>query len=161
MAAPAPTGNPTDLADPAHLAEPGAPSDNDSLIEVLRVLAGRGYESSFRPAGGRAALVCGACGAITDAQQMPVAEERRLEGASDPDDLVLAVAATCPICQTGGVLVLGFGPNASPEDADIVVALPAPRAAEETGGDDDDDGEPVADPGGDSDPDAGEGFEAP
>jgi len=37
MAAPALTG------DPAHLAEPGAPSDNDSLIEVL--VAGHGTSS--------------------------------------------------------------------------------------------------------------------
>ena len=43
MAAPALTGDPTDLADPAHLAEPGAPSDNDSLIEVL--VAGHGTSS--------------------------------------------------------------------------------------------------------------------
>ena len=46
-----------------------------------------------------------------------------LEGASDPDDMILVIAASCPVCSTGGTVVLGYGPNASPEDADLIVAL--------------------------------------
>lgn len=142
--------------DPADLADRGAPSDNDSVTGVLRSLAGAGFASSFRPAASRIALVCGTCQAITDASDLGVASERRLEGASDPDDMVLVIAAMCPICRTGGVIVLGYGPNASPEDSDIVAALVAPTPAE----DEDDDRAQVADPGRGSGPDAKKGFES-
>ncbi len=152
--------------DPVDLADHGMPSDNDSLTGVLRDLAASGFAGSYRPAGepveGQPAVVCGACGRAAPAGDLAVVEQRRLEGASDPDDLVLAVAATCPACGAGGVIVLGYGPEASPEDADIVAALHAPTASlGVAGGDDDEDdgAAPTADPGGDSDPDANEGFE--
>jgi hypothetical protein len=57
------------------------------------------------------------------------------------------------------VIVLGYGPSASVEDSDIVVALH--RAESVVAGDDDEDAGETADPGGDSDPDANEGFEPP
>lgn len=138
----------------------GAPDDHDSLTEVLRNLKAIGFAASYRPANepveDRAAVVCGACSRASAAADLHVDVERRLEGASEPDEMVLVVAATCPACGTGGVIVLGYGPEASAGDADLVAALAPPVAA--TGGGDD---EPVADPGGDSDPDANEGFEAP
>ncbi|WP_421118686.1 hypothetical protein ACE2AJ_15150 [Aquihabitans daechungensis] len=150
--------------DPIDLATHGVPSDNDSLVGVLRDLEDRGFAASYRPAPdaveGRAAVRCGACGRSTPAEDLDVVAERRLEGASDPDDLVLVVAATCPACETGGVIVLGYGPEASVEDSDIVVALRHPDAVA-VGGDDDEEDGSTADPGGDSDPDAGEGFEPP
>ena len=37
--------------------------------------------------------------------------------------MVAAVAVTCPSCDAQGVLVLGFGPMASAEDSDVLVAL--------------------------------------
>jgi hypothetical protein len=149
--------------DPIDLTTRGVPSDNDSLTGVLRDLASDGFEASYRPAPesveGRAAVVCGACGRATPAADLDLVAERRMEGASDPDEMLLAVAATCPACSTGGVIVLGYGPNASVEDSDIVVALHEAQCVA-TGGDDDDEGS-TADPGGDSDPDANEGFEPP
>ena len=114
--------------DPADLADRGAPSDDDSVTGVLRSLVGAGFASSFRPAASRIALVCGTCQAITDASNLGVASERRLEGASDPDDMVLVIAAICSICRTGGVIVLGYGPIASSEDSGIVAALGRPVA---------------------------------
>ena len=150
--------------DPLDLTLQGVPSDNDSLTAVLYDLAGAGFAASYRPARepveGQPSVVCGACGRSSPARDLTVLQERRLEGASDPDDLVLAVAATCPACGTGGVMVLGYGPEASPEDSDIVASLHDAVRAQEAGGDDPDE-EPVADPGGDSDPDANEGFEPP
>lgn len=149
----------------------GIPSDNDSLTGVLRDLTAIGFGASYRPARepveGRAAVVCGACGRSTAAEDLHLDVERRLEGASEPDEMVLVVAATCPACGSGGVIVLGYGPEASPEDSDIVLALLHPPTASAPaagpGGDEDDDGDggSVADPGGDSDPDANEGFEPP
>jgi hypothetical protein len=157
--------------DTAGLIDPagnGTPSDNESLSAVLRELGRIGFAASYRPARGpvegRPAVVCGACGRATAAEDLRVDVERRLEGASEPDEMVLAVAATCPACGTGGVIVLGYGPEASAEDSDLVLALRRPTVPAEASGDsvaaggDDDD---VADPGGDSDPDANEGFEPP
>ncbi|MGN6694987.1 MAG: DUF2231 domain-containing protein [Aquihabitans sp.] len=163
--------------DTAGLIDPagnGNPSDNESLSAVLRELGSIGFASSYRPSPepveGRPAVVCGTCGRATAAEDLRVDVERRLEGASEPDEMVLAVAATCPACGTGGVIVLGYGPEASAEDSDLVLALHRPTvpaeasgdtvAAGSGGGDDEGDGE-VADPGGDSDPDANEGFEPP
>lgn len=155
---------------PDGLAPPGAPGDNDSLTDVLRDLAEIGFSSSFRPAtepvDGRPAVVCAACGRTSAAADLQVSVERRLEGASDPDEMVMAVAARCPGCGTGGALVLGYGPEASVEDSDLVLALQSAPTAPEVAdgpvaaGGDDEDGD-VADPGGDSDPDANEGFEPP
>jgi hypothetical protein len=50
----------------------------------------------------------------------------RLEGASDPADMLAAVAATCPTCGTRGVLVANYGPEAMIEDADVLRALESP-----------------------------------
>ena len=50
-------------------------------------------------------------------------EMRRLEGASDPADMLIVVPLTCPACATRGVLVAHFGPEASAAEADVVAAL--------------------------------------
>ena len=48
---------------------------------------------------------------------------RRLEGASDPAEMMAVVAITCPRCEARGVLVLGYGPAAAVEDSDVLRAL--------------------------------------
>jgi hypothetical protein len=48
---------------------------------------------------------------------------RRLEGESDPADMMAVVAVTCPACAATGTLTLGFGPTSSAEDADVLHAL--------------------------------------
>ena len=47
----------------------------------------------------------------------------RLEGASDPSDMAMVVPITCPKCGTSGSLVLNYGPEASPDEADVVHAM--------------------------------------
>src|SRR3954454_1363379 len=51
---------------------------------------------------------------------------RRLEGASDPDDMLAVVPLTCPHCATRGTLVLAYGPEAALEDSEVLAALPQP-----------------------------------
>jgi hypothetical protein len=51
---------------------------------------------------------------------------RRLEGASDPDDMIAVLPLTCPKCGTEGTLVLAYGPEASLEDSEVLAALPGP-----------------------------------
>jgi hypothetical protein len=50
-------------------------------------------------------------------ERLEVDHERRLEGASDPADEMLVLAGTCQGCGERAVLLLGFGPTASPADA--------------------------------------------
>ncbi len=104
------------------------PTDGNALrpvtaTEVLRDLAARGIETDFVPGDAPGSLRCTNCGSVNAAGDFTLLEERRLEGASDPDDAVLIVAASCPVCRAEGAIVLGYGPEASEVDSDLVLAL--------------------------------------
>ena len=101
----------------------GVPSDNTTLVEVLGALRGDGYRTSMR-ATDDGSLVCSNCGERTDPEQFPAQQVRRLEGASDPADEMLVVAGACERCGERAVLVLGFGPTASPADSAALSRLP-------------------------------------
>ena len=99
-----------------------APSDNTTLTSVLDGFAGEGYRGDFSSAvGGR--LRCSECSTESSAADFAVMSLRRLEGASEPDEMVAVVAAICPNCGASGVAVLAFGPTSSAVDADALVAL--------------------------------------
>ncbi len=102
---------------------PGAPSDNTSAGAVLAFFRQEGYEAELwaKPGG---QVLCGACRVTNPASELTIDLERRLEGASDPDDMQLVVGATCPSCGARGVVSLHYGPNAGEDDADVLVALP-------------------------------------
>jgi hypothetical protein len=101
----------------------GVPSDYETASGVLRHLASAGVSEQFVPGRAPGTLRCSACGSESSGQRFELLEERRLEGASDPDDMVLIVAARCPVCGAEGAVVLGYGPEASPEDSDVVRGL--------------------------------------
>jgi hypothetical protein len=124
-------------------AEPvdGAPSDNTTLVGVLNSLEQQGFTAQLIAAD-QSAIQCGACDERSPATDFTVGATRRLEGASDPDDTMTVIGATCPRCGAAGTLVLGYGPNASEEDAAISSTLGAlsldpdsPGASLFTGGD--------------------------
>jgi hypothetical protein len=101
---------------------PGAPSDYTTVVEVLDALRARGYaDDAFAREGGR---IRWSCGHEAPAAEMTVAEFRRLEGASDPDDMQAVVAGDCPTCGQHGVLVVHYGPTASEADLDVMAGLP-------------------------------------
>jgi ribosomal protein S27AE len=101
------------------------PSDNTTLAGVLTGLEETGFAANVTAApGGR--LRCGRCEVVSDAGEFAVASIRRLEGASEPDEMVSVVAAECPACGAGGAVVLGYGPMASADDAAVSSALAAP-----------------------------------
>jgi uncharacterized membrane protein len=102
----------------------GSPSDNTSLLAVLDGLRRAGFDTDLRPGDGSGTLRCEGCGQESDAASFEDLQVRRLEGASDPDDMVLAVGGRCPRCGRGGNVVLGFGPASSEVDAAIVAELP-------------------------------------
>ena len=106
--------------------DPSAATGATTVSAVLDRLADDGFDVAFSPADEPGRLHCAACGNTSPAAAFDVLHERRLEGASDPDDMVLVVAASCPACGRGGAVVLGYGATASEADADVLVALSRP-----------------------------------
>jgi hypothetical protein len=100
----------------------GVPSDNTTLVGVLQALEQQGFGSQLIP-GPDATIRCGACDETLAASEFAVEAVRRLEGASDPDDMMTVIGARCPRCGGAGTLVLGYGPNASEDDAAISAAF--------------------------------------
>lgn len=103
-------------------ADHDVPSDNTTLTEVIDRYREAGFTADFFAEEGRA-LRCSACGSVVDAGRVSAHSIRRLEGASDPADMLALVAATCPECGAQGTAVLGYGPMASAADADVFTAL--------------------------------------
>jgi hypothetical protein len=103
----------------------------ETLGAVLAELEGEGYTGHLRVTG--ADVVCGTCSSVLAPEDVLVHRFRRLEGASDPDDMLAVVGAACPGCGTDGTLVLGYGPAADPDQAAVLARLnlpdDVPRAA--------------------------------
>lgn len=98
------------------------PSDGTTLTEVLEGYATAGFTGSFSVTQD-SELQCHECETVSAPAAVAMASLRRLEGASDPDDMFAVVAITCPACSTKGTLILGFGPTAPAEDSDVLRAL--------------------------------------
>lgn len=88
-------------------------------------LAERGWADQATPLEG-ALVRCEACGQPVPADEIAVDQLCRVEGASDPDDMAIVAAFTCPHCDARDALVLKYGPEASPADADVLTALSTP-----------------------------------
>ena len=69
---------------------------------------------------------CFTCGRDFAASGVDASDVRRLEGVSDPADMLLVVGVVCPHCGTGGSLTLNYGPEATFEDAGVQQALDRP-----------------------------------
>ena len=101
---------------------PGVPSDNTSLLEVLEAFRQRGYDGTFWvTATGN--IRCEGCEGEIAPEDVHVHEIRRLEGASDPDDMLAVVAGECAGCGRKGTLVVHFGPETSGEEQDAFTRL--------------------------------------
>jgi hypothetical protein len=104
-----------------------APSDHTTLTDVLTGYADAGFSSSFAAQEG-GVVRCDSCGSELDPSRIHMHSLRRLEGASDPDDMMAVVAIECGVCGTAGTMVLGFGPAASDIDSDVLRTLQDRRA---------------------------------
>lgn len=101
----------------------GAPGERETtLVEVLNDLAEDGYDGQLI-AVDDGALRCTSCDEAVPADDLAAAGYRRLEGASDPADMNLVVWGSCPRCGARDVAILGYGPNASAADADVITRL--------------------------------------
>lgn len=97
-------------------------TDNLTIVDVLRRLEELGFTGQFRPLPG-ARVQCVACRGESPADHTVLRELRRLEGASDPDDMLAVVGLACPHCEAKGTAVLGYGPEADPVDAEVLSSL--------------------------------------
>lgn len=111
------------------------PSDPSALLlsEVSDNLDEEGFGGQFRSQSG-GMIECLTCHRATPAEQFHADEVTRLEGASDPDDMVIVVPITCPQCRARGTLIANFGPASSAEDADVLTRLQRHPSEGSTGG---------------------------
>ena len=99
----------------------------ETLLDVLARFTHEGWSSQFAARAG-GSVECESCHHVVGAADVPVLELRRLEGASDPDDMLAVVAIECPNCGLRGSLVLNYGPTATEEDESVLLGLgDAPR----------------------------------
>lgn len=105
---------------------PDAAQGAEQLADVLRAAEHLGFEAQVVIEEGAetpGTLRCGRCDATAPVEQFERAWSRRLEGASDPDDMLHVSALRCPRCGAGGVLVCHFGPEASASEAEVLRRL--------------------------------------
>ena|ERR1700687_337102 len=101
--------------------------DHTTLVEVINHYAEAGYRTNFF-ATDEGRVRCGNCRRTIDPSHFAQESLRRLEGTSDPDDMVAVVAIHCPACGTAGTLVLQYGPMASEGQALVVKDMDDQRA---------------------------------
>ena len=89
--------------------------------EAVAAFEAEGYTTQFvsRP-GGR--LLCVQCGDEHDADDLQLDGFERVEGESDPADMAVVVAITCP-CGARGTAVLKYGPDATIDEVDVLRKL--------------------------------------
>ena len=98
------------------------PQYGATLGEIMGTLdaAGFGAQMASRPGG---MILCFTCRQESPAGEFDLQAQRRTEGASDPDDMLAIVGLVCPRCGTKGTAVLGYGPEADDDDAEVLVRL--------------------------------------
>jgi hypothetical protein len=96
--------------------------DAQTLVTVLRELERSGFRGEFRVLQ-RGRLQCLSCRDEIASDDIAMASLRRLEGASDPADMLAVAAITCPRCGTAGTVVLNYGPDATLEESTALLAL--------------------------------------
>ena len=102
------------------------PSSNEpgerSLLTLLEAFRAEGFGGDFhsRPGG---MVECGRCHDTHPAESLELHAFERLEGDSDPSEMLAVCAIVCPSCGTRGTLVLTFGPEATPEDNEVLAKL--------------------------------------
>ena len=91
----------------------------ETLIGVIDEFEAQGFDSQFMP-NADGTLRCLNCNNDVPADEVGLAALRRVEGASDPDDMAAIAALECPRCGARGTVALKYGPSASMEEAEIL-----------------------------------------
>jgi hypothetical protein len=100
----------------------GLARDATTITEISAAFEGEGFRGQFGSGDG-GEVECFTCKRRSPAETIMVERLRRLEGASDPSDMLAIVALTCPHCETPGTLILNYGPVATVEDDTILRRL--------------------------------------
>ena len=103
---------------------PPLPADGSTVAEIVASLEKAGFTGQLaaRP-GGR--IVCFACHQESPAADATLQALGRTEGVSDPADMLAVAGLACPRCGVPGTMVLGYGPEADPDDAEVLAHLGA------------------------------------
>lgn len=100
----------------------GAPSDNATMVGVLGGFRERGFVADFFVTPD-STVRCGACRHEMPPEELDLDLMRRVEGASDPSDMAAILGLCCPSCGAKGTAIVKFGPEAGPEEDDVLRAL--------------------------------------
>ncbi|MDQ2825602.1 MAG: hypothetical protein M3Y04_01335 [Actinomycetota bacterium] len=103
------------------------PVDATSLDEIMATLECAGFAGQMAARPG-AMILCFTCHEETPAAEVELEALGRTEGASDPADTLAVAGLTCPRCGARGTVVLGYGPEADPDDAEVLGTLGIHRA---------------------------------
>jgi hypothetical protein len=93
-----------------------------SLLGLLADFRDEGYTNDFRSRPG-GIVECGECHAPHRADTLELRRLERLEGDSDPSEMLAVCAVVCPSCGMRGSLVLTFGPESTREDDEVLELL--------------------------------------
>ena len=97
-------------------------TDETTLTEVLASYDSAGFDAQFSATDDGQAH-CYSCGGDAAPSRVELHSLRRLEGASDPADMLAVAAIICPACGVKGVLVLNYGPDTTPGESDVLIGL--------------------------------------
>jgi hypothetical protein len=106
-------------------------SDGDTsaltIVEILAKFEAEGYTDQMgaRPGG---KIMCFKCHMEMDASSFILRDLQRTEGESDPSDMAAVAAIECSACGARGTIVMAYGPEAPPEDDEVLAALIDGRA---------------------------------
>lgn len=114
---------------PPNDADDGYARGATTLTELLDRAEREGFDGEFEPVGAAGRLRCSHCDEIVEAAEVARVWSQRLEGASDPADMLHVSALRCPRCGNGGVFVAQFGSAAGLGEAAALAALPPPTNA--------------------------------
>ena len=104
-----------------HVEPSGDQGELVTLVDVLGEYESGGFAGQFGEHDGR--VRCFSCRRDSDPGLVAVAHVRRLEGASDPADMLMIVALSCPRCGAPGTLTLNYGPEGTPGEAAVLRAI--------------------------------------
>ena len=99
-----------------------APTDEATLTMVMASYESVGFDGQFA-ATDEGRVHCYSCGDDADPARVELHSLRRLEGASDPADMLAVAAISCPSCRAKGVLVLNYGPATTRGESDVLLGL--------------------------------------
>jgi hypothetical protein len=103
----------------------GVARDATTILEVVAGFEREGFTGQFAVREG-GEIECLTCKHRIDPGLAGVDALRRLEGASDPDDMLAVLALTCPRCRTRGTLLVNYGPVGAKDDAEVLLRLEPP-----------------------------------